>query len=187
MRHLGDLDVSDIGLGCLGMATAYGRPDTASARRTVARALEAGITLFDTAEMYGRGSSESVLGAALGRHRDNVVIATKTGIRTLPGLGLPVGFDGRPERIRRAIDRSLRRLGTDRIDLYYLHRVDPTVPVEESIGAMAEAVTAGKIRHLGVSEAAPDQIRRAHAVHPLTAIQMEWSLFTRDPEAGAPT
>ena len=185
MRHLGDLDVSDIGLGCLGMATAYGRPDTASARRTVARALEAGITLFDTAEMYGRGSSESVLGAALGRHRDNVVIATKTGIRTLPGLGLPVGFDGRPERIRRAIDRSLRRLGTDRIDLYYLHRVDPTVPVEESIGAMAEAVTAGKIRHLGVSEAAPDQIRRAHAVHPLTAIQMEWSLFTRDPEAGA--
>lgn len=185
MRHLGDLDVSDIGLGCLGMATAYGRPDTASARRTVARALEAGITLFDTAEMYGRGSSESVLGAALGRHRDNVVIATKTGIRTLPGLGLAVGFDGRPERIRRAIDRSLRRLGTDRIDLYYLHRVDPTVPVEESIGAMAEAVTAGKIRHLGVSEAAPDQIRRAHAVHPLTAIQMEWSLFTRDPEAGA--
>lgn len=172
--------VVDVGLGCMGMSLVYGRPDTDSSRQAIARAIDLGITLIDTAEMYGRGSSERLVGQALGERRDAVVLATKTGIRTMPGLGLPIGLDGRPESIRRAIDRSLERLGTDRIDLYYLHRVDPRVPVEESIGAMAEAVAAGKILHLGVSEATSEQIRRAHATHPLAAIQMEWSLFSRE-------
>ncbi|MDO4242516.1 MAG: aldo/keto reductase [Actinomyces sp.] len=164
------------------MSATYGRPDVASARRTVARALDLGVTMFDTAEMYGRGGNERLIGAALGRRRHEVVLATKTGIRTLPGVGLPVGLDGRPERIRRSVDASLKRLGTDWIDLYYLHRVDPAVPIEDSVGAMAEAVAAGKVRHLGLSEATPAQIRGAHATHPLAAIQMEWSLFSRDVE-----
>lgn len=184
-RRLGPLTVSPLGLGCMGMSTTYGRPDPASARATIDRALERGITLFDTAEMYGNGHNERFVGEVLGRRRADVTLATKTGIWAIPFVGLPVGLDGRPERIRAAIDGSLRRLGTDWIDLYYLHRVDPRVPVEESVGAMAEGVTAGKIRQLGVSEATPDQIRRAHATHPLAAIQMEWSLFSRDLEAEA--
>lgn len=183
MSSLGPITVSPLGLGCMGMAGAYGRADAAESTATIDRALERGVTLFDTAEMYGNGRNETFVGRALGSRRADVVLATKTGVRTLPVLGLPVGVDGRPASIRKAIDGSLRRLGTDWIDLYYLHRIDPRVPVEESIGAMAEAVTAGKLRHLGVSEPSADELRRAHATHPLAAVQMEWSLFSREIEA----
>ncbi|WP_127842531.1 aldo/keto reductase [Actinomyces wuliandei] len=182
MRHLGELEVSDIGLGCLGMSWAYGYADPALARQTITLAVEEGVTLFDTAASYGHGNNERLLGQALGRRRSEVVVATKTGLTSLPVFGIPTGRDGRPRTIRRAVDDSLRRLGTDWIDLYYLHRVDPKVPVEESIGAMAEAVQAGKVRYLGVSEATADEVRRAHATHPLSALQMEWSLFRRKVE-----
>lgn len=181
-RRLGPLEVSPLGLGCMGMSTVYGRPDERSSKATLERALERGVTLFDTADMYGRGANEKLLGRHLGSSRDEIVLATKTGILTMPGLGLPTGVDGSPARIARAADASLRRLRTDVIDLYYLHRVDPRVPIEESIGAMAELVRAGKVRALGVSEVTADQLRRAHAEHPLAAVQLEWSLFSRDPE-----
>lgn len=183
-RTLGGLVVSDVGLGCMGMSTTYGRPDTAAARETLQRAIDAGVTLFDTADMYGNGHNERFVGASIASRRDEIVLATKTGILTMPGLGLPRGVDARPERIRLAVDASLRRLGTDRIDLFYLHRVDPEVPVEDSIGALAEAVAAGKVRYLGLSEAGPDEIRRAHATHPIAALQTEWSLFAREIEHG---
>ncbi len=182
MRRLGPLEVSPLGLGCMGMSAVYGRPDEASSKATLERALERGVTLFDTADMYGRGANEKLLGRHLGSARDEIVLATKTGILTMPGLGLPTGVDGSPARIARAADASLRRLRTEVIDLYYLHRVDPQVPIEESIGAMAELVRAGKVRALGVSEVTADELRRAHAVHPLAAVQLEWSLFSRDPE-----
>lgn len=182
MRRLGSLEVGPLGLGCMGMSTAYGRPDEASSKATLERAVERGVTLFDTADMYGRGANEELLGRHLHGVRERIVLATKTGILTLPGLGLPIGVDASPARIARAVDASLRRLRTDVIDLYYLHRVDPRVPIEESIGAMAELVRAGKVRALGVSEVTADQLRRAHAEHPLAAVQLEWSLFSRDAE-----
>lgn len=182
-RRLGPLTVSDLGLGCMGMSTTYGRPDADAARATLLAALDEGVTLFDTAEMYGNGHNERFVGEVLGHRREEVVLASKTGIRTLPGLGLPIGVDGRPKTVRAAIDGSLQRLGTDVIDLYYLHRVDPRVPVAETIGAMSEAVQAGKIRHLGISEATAADLRSAHATHPLAALQIEWSLFSRDLES----
>ncbi|MFT4215916.1 MAG: aldo/keto reductase [Micropruina sp.] len=181
-RWLGPLQVSPLGLGCMGMSTAYGRPDEASSKATLERALERGVTLFDTADMYGHGANEELLGRHLSGVREQIVLATKTGILSLPGLGLPIGLDASPARIARAADASLRRLRTEVIDLYYLHRVDPRVPIEESIGAMAELVRAGKVRALGVSEVTADELRRAHAVHPIAAAQLEWSLFSRDPE-----
>ncbi len=181
-RRLGPLRVSPLGLGCMGMSAVYGRPDEASSKATLQRALDRGVTLFDTADMYGRGANEKLLGRHLRGARNDIVLATKTGILTMPGLGLPMGVDASPARIARAAEASLRRLRTEVIDLYYLHRVDPRVPIEESIGAMAELVDAGKVRALGVSEVTADELRRAHAEHPPAAVQQEWSLFSRDPE-----
>ena len=182
-RRLGDLTVGAVGLGCMGLAMVYGRPDPAEARAAVDRALELGVTLLDTADMYGDGASERFLGDALRGRRDRVVLASKVGIRTWPVLGLPRGVDGRPDHIRRSIDGSLRRLRTDHLDLYYLHRVDPRVPIEDSVGALGELVAAGKVRHLGVSEVTADELRRAYAIHPIAAVQTEWSLFSRELEA----
>ncbi len=181
-RRLGPLRVSPLGLGCMGMSAVYGRPDEASSKATLQRALDRGVTLFDTADMYGRGANEKLLGRHLRGARNDIVLATKTGILTMPGLGLPMGVDASPARIARAAEASLRRLRTEVIDLYYLHRVDPRVPIEESIGAMAALVRAGKVRALGVSEVTADELRRAHAEHPIAAVQLEWSLFSRDPE-----
>ncbi|MFC9295092.1 aldo/keto reductase [Streptomyces sp. NPDC057011] len=184
LRALGSqgLHVGAEGLGCMGMTAFYGATDEAESLATIDRALELGVTLLDTAEGYGPFRNEQLIGKALGalagHRRDQVVIATKTGLE-FDDDGAMHGFNGRPEYIHRAADRSLRHLGTDHIDLYYLHRIDPNVPVEESIGAMSELVTAGKVRYVGVSEAAADTIRRAHAVHPLTAVQTEYSLFER--------
>lgn len=181
-RRIGDQVVSALGLGCMGMSAVYGRPDAAEARATLDRAIDLGVTLFDTADMYGNGHNERFVGEALRGRRDRIRLATKTGITTVPVLGLPRGVDGRPARIRRALDASLQRLGTDHVDLYYLHRVDPQVPIEDSVGAMAEAVAAGKVLQLGLSEATADELRRACAVHPIMALQTEWSLFSRDLE-----
>ncbi|WP_223290915.1 aldo/keto reductase [Streptomyces avicenniae] len=174
------LEVSAIGLGCMGMAEFYGVPDEAESIRTIHAAIDRGMDFLDTADMYGAGLSEEIVGKALdGGRRERVTLATKCGlVRTPDG----VRIDGRPEHVARAVDASLRRLRTDHVDLYYLHRVDPDVPVEESVGAMAELVTAGKVRHLGLSEAGPATIRAAHAVHPLTAVQTEYSLASRNPE-----
>ncbi|MGV8910222.1 MAG: aldo/keto reductase [Propionicimonas sp.] len=183
VRTIGSLQVGALGLGCMGMSAVYGIPDRTEARATIERAIERGVTLFDTADMYGHGDNERFVGEALRRHRDQVVLATKVGITSLPLVGLPSGVNGRPDYIRRSIDASLRRLGTDHVELYYLHRVDPRVPIEDSVGAMSELVTAGKVRELGVSEVTGDQLRQAHAVHPIAAVQSEWSLFTRDIEA----
>jgi aryl-alcohol dehydrogenase-like predicted oxidoreductase len=175
-----DLDVSVLGLGTMGMAEFYGPTDEQEAVATLHRALDRGVNFIDTASMYGGGRSEEIVGKALaGGGRDRVTLATKCGlVRT----ATDVRVDGRPEHIRAAIDESLGRLGTDHVDLYYLHRVDPAVPVEESIGAMAEQVAAGKVRHLGISEAGAGHVRRAHATHPMTALQSEYSLATREPE-----
>lgn len=181
-RNLGSLRVAPLGLGCMGMSTAYHRADRAEAIATIRHALDVGINLLDTAEMYGRGDNESLVGEALKGRRDEAVVATKFGIRTVPVVGLPRGLDGRPEMVRRSLDGSLRRLGLDHIDLYYLHRVDPLVPVQETVGAMTEAVTAGKVRELGISEATAADLRAAHAVHPLAALQSEWSVFSRQLE-----
>ncbi|MEV7545837.1 aldo/keto reductase [Streptomyces sp. NPDC089915] len=180
LRALGSqgLRVGAEGLGCMGMSAFYGATDEAESLATLDRALELGVTLLDTAEGYGPFINEQLVGKAVAGRRDRVVIATKTGIE-IDDAGTAHGHNGRREYIHRAAERSLRHLGTDHIDLYYLHRVDPDVPVEESIGAMAELVTAGKVRHLGISEAAAATIRRAHAVHPLTAVQTEYSLFER--------
>ncbi|GMA39140.1 aldo/keto reductase [Mobilicoccus caccae] len=183
-RALGDLEVSPLGLGCMGMTLAYGRPDQASARRTIDAAIDAGVTLFDTADMYGNGANETFVGGALAARRGRVRIATKCGITTWPVVGMPRGLDARPERILRCADASLRRLRTDVIDLYYLHRPDPKVPIEESMGAMAHLVTEGKVRAVGLSEADAGTIRRAAAVHPIAALQTEWSLFERGIEDG---
>lgn len=182
VRTIGSLRVGVLGLGCMGMSAVYGVPDRAAARATVDRAIERGVTLFDTADMYSSGDNERFVGSALGRRRDQVVLATKVGITSLPLVGLPTGLNGHPDYIRRSIDASLRRLGSDHVDLYYLHRVDPRVPIEDSVGAMSGLVTAGKVRELGVSEVTGDELRRAHAVHPIAAVQSEWSLFTRDIE-----
>jgi aryl-alcohol dehydrogenase-like predicted oxidoreductase len=185
MRHinLGTLDVGRIGLGAMGMSAAYtgAGTDDAESIRTIHRALELGVTLIDTAEIYGPFTNEELVGRAIKDRRDDVVLATKFGLVSHADGG-PGNLDSSPANIRTAVDGSLRRLGTDHIDLYYQHRVDPKTPFEETVGALAELVSAGKIRHIGLSEAGPDTIRRAHAVHPITALQSEYSLWTRDPE-----
>jgi aryl-alcohol dehydrogenase-like predicted oxidoreductase len=181
---LADLDVARIGLGAMGMSSAYtgaGKNDAESVR-TIHRALELGVTLIDTAEVYGPYTNEELVGRALKGHRENVVLATKFGMISHTGRG-PGALDSSPDNIRTAIEGSLRRLDTDRIDLYYQHRVDRNTPIEDTIGAVAELVAEGKVRHIGLSEAGVDTIRRANAVHPITAVQSEYSLWTRDPEA----
>ncbi|MGW3322305.1 aldo/keto reductase [Streptomyces virginiae] len=180
-RHLGSLAVSAQGLGCMGMSHGYGATDDEQSIATVRHALDLGVTLLDTADFYGAGHNEELLGRAVSGRRDEVVLATKFGFANR--LGEPTCVRGDAAYVRQACDASLRRLGVDHIDLYYQHRVDPQVPIEETIGAMAELVQAGKVRHLGLSEAGEQTIRRAHAVHPIAALQSEWSLWTRDLEA----
>jgi aryl-alcohol dehydrogenase-like predicted oxidoreductase len=179
-RRLGDLEVSAQGLGCMGMSAWYGPTDADESTATIHRALELGIDFLDTADVYGQGDNEELVGRAIAGRRDEVVLATKFGNRWFDDGTRTI--DGSPEYVRSAIDASLRRLNVDYVDLYYQHRVDANTPIEETIGAMAELVIAGKVRHLGLSEAGPETIRRAHAVHPITALQSEWSLWTRDPE-----
>ena len=181
-RALGQgLVVSALGLGCMGMSQSYGPADERESIATVRRALDLGMTLLDTADMYGPFTNERLVGRAIAGRRDEVVLATKFGNQRRED-GSFIRVNGEPEYVRRACDASLERLGVDHIDLYYQHRVDRSVPVEETWGAMAELVAAGKVRHLGISEAAPTTVRRAHAVHPISAGQYEWSLFTRDLE-----
>ncbi len=180
-RTLGTLTVSALGLGCMGMSEFYGPGDEQESLSTVHAALDAGCTFLDTADMYGPFLNEELVGRAIAGRRDEVVLATKFGIER-SAEGARMGVNGRPEYVRAACDASLQRLGVDVIDLYYQHRVDPATPVEDTWGALAELVQAGKVRHLGISEAGPDTIRRAHAVHPVTALQTEWSLWSRDPE-----
>jgi len=186
MKHisLGELDVSRIGLGTMAMSGYYLDASSSDAEsiRTIRRALELGVTFFDTAEIYGPFVNEELLARALAGRRDDVVLATKFGFVSHAGGG-PGVLDSRPANVRAAVEGSLKRLGTDRIDLYYQHRVDPDTSIEETVGALAELVTEGKVLHIGLSEAGPDTIRRAHAVHPITALQTEYSLWTRDPEA----
>ncbi|MDT5149706.1 MAG: hypothetical protein QOI01_1439 [Mycobacterium sp.] len=188
MKHakLGDLDVSRIGLGAMGMSHGFtgAGSDDAESIRTIHRAIDLGVTFIDTAEIYGPYTNEELVGQALKDRRDEVVLATKFGLVSHAGGGA-WNPDSSPANVRTAVEGSLRRLGTDRIDLYYQHRVDPNTPIEDTVGALAELVTEGKIRHLGLSEAGIDTIRRAHAVHPITALQSEYSLWTRDPEAAA--
>jgi aryl-alcohol dehydrogenase-like predicted oxidoreductase len=186
-RKLGDLEVSAIGLGCMGMSAFYGSTDEDEGVKTIQRALELGINFIDTAQLYGPLTNEELVGRAIEGHREEYVIATKFARRmddATPGDMSTTGpLDGSAEHVRSSIEGSLRRLGTDYVDLYYQHRVDPNVPIEETVGAMAELVKEGKIRHIGLSEAAPETIRRGNAVHPITALQTEYSLWTRDPEA----
>jgi aryl-alcohol dehydrogenase-like predicted oxidoreductase len=175
------LEVSALGLGCMGMSEFYGTADEAEAIRTIHRALDLGVTFLDTADMYGPFTNEQLLGRAIAARRGEVQIATKFGNERNPD-GSWVGLNGRPDYVHRACDASLARLGVDHIDLYYQHRVDPAVPIEDTVGAMRELVEAGKVRYLGLSEAGPATIQRAHAVHPITALQSEYSLFSRDLE-----
>ncbi len=176
------LEVSAEGLGCMGMSEFYGTADEGEARATIYRALELGIDLLDTADQYGIGDNERLVGEAIADRRDAVVLATKFGIVRDPENPSSRSINGRPDYVHGACDASLRRLGLDHIDLYYQHRVDPDVPIEETVGAMAELVDAGKVRFLGLSEAGPETIRRAHAVHPISAVQSEYSLWSRDIE-----
>jgi aryl-alcohol dehydrogenase-like predicted oxidoreductase len=183
-RTLGSqgLEVSAEGLGCMGMTWAYGAGDEASGRATIDRALELGITLLDTAEAYGPYTNEELVGRAIAGRRDQFEIATKFGFVINPDSPYDRGTDGTPANARRACEGSLKRLGVETIDLFYQHRVDPDVPIEETVGAMGELVAEGKVRYLGLSEASTETIRRAHTTHPITAVQSEYSLWTRDPE-----
>jgi len=180
-RTLGDLDVSELGLGCMGMSAFYGPRDDGESIATIHRAIDLGVTLLDTSDMYGPHTNEQLVGRAIKDRRHKVVLATKFGIVFENNTR---SINGRPEYVKRACDASLQRLGVDHIDLYYQHRVDPNTPIEDTVGAMADLVTAGKVRYLGLSEAAPDTIRRACKIHPITALQTEYSLWTRDPEDG---
>ncbi|MEV8041888.1 MULTISPECIES: aldo/keto reductase [unclassified Arthrobacter] len=180
-RTLGSLTVSALGLGCMGMSEFYGKGDEQESVATIHAFLDAGGTLLDTADMYGPFTNEKLVGGAIKGRRDDVVLATKFGNERRED-GSWVGINGKPEYVRAACDASLQRLGVDHIDLYYQHRVDKTVPIEETVGAMAELVQAGKVKYLGLSEASADTIRRAHAVHPITALQTEYSLWEREPE-----
>jgi len=180
-RTLGGLQVSALGLGCMGMSQMYGTADRAESIATVHRALDLGVTFLDTSDVYGAGHNEELVGEALAGRRDEVQLATKFSLSANDRGGMDI--DGRPENVRARVEASLRRLRVDVIDLYYQHRVDPTVPIEDTVGAMAELVEQGKVRYLGLSEASADSIRRAAAVHPIAALQSEWSLWTRDLEA----
>jgi aryl-alcohol dehydrogenase-like predicted oxidoreductase len=181
-RRLGQLEVGAVGLGCMSMTPIYGEPSEPEAIATIHRAIELGVDLIDTSDAYGsNGSNEVLVGRALKGRRDKVVLATKFGNIRLPD-GSP-GANGRPEHVAQSCEASLRRLGVEAIDLYYIHRVDSTVPIEDTVGALARLVRQGKVRHLGISEAAPATLRRAHATHPMTALQTEYSLWTRDAEA----
>jgi len=181
-RKLGpELVVSSIGLGCMGMSEFYGEGDDAESTNVIHRAIDLGVTFFDTADMYGVGRNEVLLGKALKAQRDGVVVATKFGNVRGPN-GERLGINGRPDYVKKACDDSLTRLGVEIIDLYYQHRVDPNVPIEDTVGAMSRLVEAGKVRYLGLSEAAPATIRKAHATHPIAALQTEYSLWSREPE-----
>ena len=180
-RTLGDLEVSALGLGCMGMSQVYGPADDNESIGVIHRAIELGVTFLDTADVYGAGHNEELVGRAIADRRDQVVLATKFGIQRVVGGGV-VEVNGTPEYVREAAERSLKRLGVDTIDLYYLHRRDPNVPIEDTVGAMAELVASGKVRHLGLSEVNADTLRKAHAVHPIAALQSEYSLFNRDLE-----
>jgi aryl-alcohol dehydrogenase-like predicted oxidoreductase len=182
-RRLRDLEVSALGLGCMGMSAFYGTADEGEALATIHRARELGCDFLDTAEMYGPYTNEELVGKAIAGRRDEFVVATKFGVRVDADDPASRVIDGSPENVRRSIAGSLKRLGTDHVDLYYQHRIDPDTPIEETVGALGELVAEGKVRHIGLSEAAPDTLRRANATHPITALQTEYSLWTRDPEA----